>query len=46
MTGPIDTHCGEPVRSRQLEPRTAIVIGLTGIVLATVVIAVAHVNWP
>jgi preprotein translocase subunit Sec61beta len=46
MRVPIEAGCTEQNRSRQLEPRTAVVIGITGIVLATIVIAMAHVSWP
>jgi hypothetical protein len=46
MRVPIEAGIAEQNRSRQLEPKTAVVIGVTGIVLATIVIAIAHVSWP
>ena len=46
MRVPCETPGTEQSRSRQLEPRAAVLIGLTGIVMATIAIAITHVSWP
>jgi hypothetical protein len=46
MRVPHETHCTDRSRSRELEPMTAVVIGVAGIVLATIAIAITHVGWP